>query len=161
LKKIVLSLFILISHHSFAGVVMDQISDIKKIQYPFSEVCKKSVTHETPLIEFISPKEIDCMGKKIQVLRFCDKEHAADPYFLRAVADEETKQVSCISGKRLIFKYLCAKKSDSVFCDVASLGCIEIKNQLAKRLYIVRATITKNSKGQKELNCYFDSKSEK
>lgn len=139
---------------------MDQISDIKKIQYTFAEVCKKSVTHESPLVEFVSPKEIDCMGKKVQVMSFCDKELAADPYFLRGLADEDLKQVSCVSGKRLIFKYLCAKKSDAVFCDVASLGCIEVKNQLAKRLNIIRATITKNSKGQKELNCYFDSKSE-
>ncbi len=136
----------------------DQISDLKKINYSFSEVCKKSVTHESPLIEFISPKEIDCMGKKIQVMDFCDKEQAGDPYFLRAIATEATKEVSCISGKRLVFKYLCAKKTDFVFCDVASLGCVEIKNQLAKRLHIVRASVTKNSKGQKELNCYFDSK---
>ncbi|MFY7994066.1 MAG: hypothetical protein ACOVP4_12280 [Bacteriovoracaceae bacterium] len=136
---------------------MDQISDTKKINYTFSEVCKKSVSHETPLIEFVSPKEIDCMGKKIQVLHFCDKELAADPYFLRGIAEEATRQVICISGKRLIFKYVCAKKSDSVFCDVASLGCLEVKNQLATRLYAIRATITKNEKGQKELNCYFDS----
>lgn len=150
----------MISHHSLAGVVMDQISDIKKISYSFSEVCKKSVKHESPLIEFVSPKEIDCMGKKIQVMSFCDKEQGGDPYLLRGIADEDTKQVSCISGKRLVFKYLCAKKSDSVFCDTASVGCLEVKDQLAKRLRIIRATITKNSKGQKELNCYFDSKDE-
>lgn len=150
----------MIPHHSLAGVVLDQISDIKKINYTFSEVCKKSVSHETPLIEFVSPKEIDCMGKKIQVLNFCDNELATDPYFLRGIADEATKQVTCVSGKRLIFKYACAKKSDSVFCDVASLGCLEVRNQLATRLYAIRATITKNEKGQKELNCYFDSKKE-
>lgn len=139
---------------------MDQISDIKKIHYSFIEVCKQSVTHETPLIEYVSPKEIDCMGKKIQVMNFCDKAHAADPYFLRGIADEETKQISCVSGKRLIFKYLCAKSSDKVFCDTASIGCLQVRDQLARRLNIVRATITKNTKGQKELNCYFDSKSE-
>lgn len=137
---------------------MDKITHSEKYTYTFKDLCNKSVNHPTPLIEFIDTKTIDCMGKKIAVMDFCDQMRAADPYYLRGIADEATKTVICQSGRTLDFKYLCSKRSDDVFCRLASTGCLEIKNQLAKRLNIVRGAITVNDKNQKELNCYFDAK---
>ena len=116
------------------------------------------VTHESPLIEIVSGTVIDCMGQKIDVGNFCDKEMAADPYYLRAYVDRESKEVVCHSGKKVLFKYQCVKLSDRILCDSkAQASCLQMKQKLAKRLDLVHASIIKNEKGIKELNCYFES----
>ena len=143
---------------AFSNVIQDDVSTTDKIRFSFKTVCQKMVTHETPLIEIVSGTVLDCMGKKIDVGNFCDKEMAADPYYLRAYVDRESKEVVCHSGKKVLFKYQCVKLSDRILCDSkAQVSCQQMKQKLAKRLDLVHASIIKNEKGIKELNCYFES----
>jgi hypothetical protein len=76
----------------FANVIQDDVSTTDKIPFSFKTVCQKMVTHESPLIEIISGTELDCMGKKVDVGIFCDKEMAADPYYLRGYVDKLKKE---------------------------------------------------------------------
>ena len=116
------------------------------------------VTHEAPLIDALSGTELDCMGKKIAVGLFCEKELSADPYYLRAYIDKEKREVVCQSGKKVLFKYLCVKLSDKDLCHKeAKVSCTSIQQKLAKRLDMVHSSFTKNEKGIKQLNCYFES----
>lgn len=116
------------------------------------------VPHESPLIEVVSGTELDCMGKKIDVAAFCDKAMVADPYYLRAYVDKDSKEVVCHSGKKVLFKYQCVKLADRKLCETsAKVSCEQMKQKLAKRLDIVHSSVTKNAKGIKELNCYFES----
>ena len=143
---------------AFSNVIQDDVSTTDKIRFSFKTVCQKMVTHETPLIEIVSGTVIDCMGKKVDVGNFCDKEMAADPYYIRAYVDRESKEVVCHSGKKVLFKYQCVKLSDRILCDSkAQASCQQMKQKLAKRLDLVHASIIKNEKGIKELNCYFES----
>ena len=143
---------------AFSNVIQDDVSTTDKFRFSFKTVCQKMVTHESPLIEIVSGTVIDCMGKKIDVGNFCDKEMAADPYYLRAYVDRESKEVVCHSGKKVLFKYQCVKLSDRILCDSKALAsCQQMKQKLAKRLDLVHASIIKNEKGIKELNCYFES----
>ena len=149
---------LLIPFLSFASVIQDDVSTTGKNPFSFKIVCQKMVAHESPLIEAVSGTELDCMGKKVDVSIFCDKEMAADPYYLRAYIDKEAKEVICHSGKKVIFKYQCVKISDRKWCDSnPKVACAFIKEKLAKRLDIVHTSLTKNHKGIKELNCYFES----
>lgn len=116
------------------------------------------VTHEAPLIDAVSGTELDCMGKKVEADKFCDKELAADPYYLRAYIDKEKREVVCQSGKKVLFKYICVKLSDKALCSKdAKTSCTSIQQKLAKRLDMVHSSFTKNEKGIKQLNCYFES----
>lgn len=116
------------------------------------------VTHESPLIEVASGTELDCMGKKVQVGEFCEKELAADPYYLRGFVNKDKKEVVCVSGKKVLFKYQCVKLSDKKLCDAnAKSACVFIQNKLAKRLDMVHSSFTQNDKGIKQLNCFFES----
>jgi hypothetical protein len=143
---------------SIAGVIQDDVATTDKFRFSFKTVCEKMVTHEAPLIDAISGTELDCMGKKIAVDNFCDKELAADPYYLRAFIDKEKREVVCHSGKKVLFKYLCVKLSDKDLCDKeAKVSCTSIQKKLAKRLDMVHFSFTKNEKGIKQLNCYFES----
>ena len=143
---------------AFSNVIQDDVSTTDKIRFSFKTVCQKMVTHESPLIEIVSGTIIDCMGKKVEVGNFCDKELAADPYYLRAYVDRESKEVVCHSGKKVLFKYQCVKLSDRILCEAkAQASCNQMKQKLAKRLDLVHASIIKNEKGIKELNCYFES----
>jgi hypothetical protein len=143
---------------AFSHVIQDDVSTTDKIRFSFKTVCQKMVTHESPLIEIVSGTVLDCMGKKVDVGNFCDKEMAADPYYLRAYVDRESKEVVCHSGKKVLFKYQCVKLSDRILCESkAQASCQQMKQKLAKRLDLVHASIIKNEKGIKELNCYFES----
>lgn len=149
---------LLFSILSFANVIQDDVATTEKNPFSFKYVCQKMVTHESPLIEVASGTELDCMGKKVSVSHFCDKEMAADPYYLRAYIKRETKEVVCHSGKKVLFKYRCVKSADRHLCeDEAKKSCAFIKEKLAKRLDLVHASQTKTEKGIKELNCYFES----
>jgi len=150
--------FLLIPLIAFSNVVQDDVSTINKINFSLKFVCHKMVKHESPLIEVVSRTELDCMGKTVDVGAFCDKELAADPYYLRAYVNLSAKEVVCHSGKKVIFKYQCVKLKDKKLCESsAKASCIQIKMKLAKRLDIVHSSFTKNEKGIKELNCYFES----
>ncbi len=152
------ALLIFLSTLSFAGVVRDEVSVTDKVSFSWKSVCAKMVTHESPLIEHVSGTEIDCMGKKVNVSDFCEKEMAHDPYFLRGYVKEETSEVVCQSGKKVIFKYQCVRLADKRICSqTAESSCKEIRQKLARRLDIVHQSFTKNEKGIKELNCYFES----
>lgn len=142
----------------FANVIQDDVSTTDKFSFSFKTVCQKMVTHESPLIEIASGTELDCMGKKVDVGMFCFKEMAADPYYLRGYVDKVKKEVICHSGKKVIFKFQCVRLQDRHLCEnEASKSCAYIKEKLAKRLDTVHASLTKNEKGIKELNCYFES----
>ncbi len=143
---------------SFANILQDDVAVTDKIRHSFKAVCTKMVTHEAPLIEIVSGTQLDCMGKKINVADFCDKESVTDPYYLRAYIDAATKEVVCVSGKKVLFKYQCVKLSDKNLCaQDAKVSCAFIQEKLAKRLDMVHSSIVKNEKGIKQLNCFFES----
>lgn len=141
-----------------AGVVKDEISVTDKVSFSWKSVCLKMVTHESPLIEPVSGTEIDCMGKKVNVSDFCEKELGHDPYYLRGYVAEASKEVVCQSGRKVNFKYQCVRLADKRLCgQSAEVSCNEIKQKLARRLDVVHHSFTKNEKGIKELNCYFEA----
>lgn len=143
---------------AFAHIIQDDVSVTGKERFSFKTVCSKMVTHESPLIEYVSGNEIDCMGKKVKVADFCEKQLATDPYYLRGFADESSKEIVCQSGKKVLFKYLCVKLTDKELCgSEAKKSCEVIRMKLARRLENIHASVTKNDKGIKQLNCYFES----
>lgn len=152
-------LFILLSAPLlYAHVIQDNVATTHKERFSLSTVCQKMVTHESPLIDIVSGTVIDCMGKKVKVDGFCDKEMAADPYYIRAYVDRDAKQVVCHSGRKVLFKYLCVKRSDAQYCEgKAQSRCLDLKQKLAKRLDLVHASFVKNEKGIKQLNCFYES----
>jgi hypothetical protein len=151
-------LFFILSFSLQASVIQDDVSTTEKATFSFKHVCQKMVAHESPLIEVVSGTELDCMGKKISVAEFCDKELAQDPYYLRAYIDKDLEQVICHSGKKVLFKYQCVKLAEKHLCEAsAKLSCLLIKEKLAKRLDLIHSSHTQNPKGIKELNCYFES----
>ncbi len=150
--------FLFLISISYAGVIKDDVSVIDRVLFSWKAVCTKMVSFDSPLIEPVSGTEIDCMGKKVNVTDFCEKEMAQDPYFLRGYVNEASKEVVCQSGKKVIFKYQCVRLADKRICgQTAEISCKEIRQKLARRLDIVHQSFTKNEKGIKELNCYFES----
>lgn len=151
-------LLLLFIQISFAHIITDDVATTSKTAFTFSKVCSEMVSHESPLIEIISSTELDCMGKKINVGDFCEKELAHDPYYLRAWIDQNKKEVICHTGKKVIFKYLCVKLADKELCSLpAKDACKQMQFKLARRLDLVHSSFTKTEKKIQQLNCYFES----
>jgi hypothetical protein len=143
---------------AFAHIIQDDVSVTEKSRHSFKYVCSKSGFPDSPLIEATSGTKLDCMSKKVEAGDFCDKELAADPYYLRGYIDKEKQEVVCVSGKKVLFKYLCVKLSDRELCSaLPSKACAHIKGKLAHRLDIVHSSFVTNPKGIKQLNCFFES----
>lgn len=150
--------FLLFPLLSFAHIVQDDVSVTERSRHSFKTVCNKLVTHDSPLIDVVSGTELSCMGKKVSVGAFCEKELVTDPYYLRAYIDKDSSEVVCVSGKKVLFKYLCVKISDKALCSQkAKQSCEFIQGKLAKRLDMVHSSFVKNEKGIKQLNCFFES----
>jgi hypothetical protein len=151
-------IFLFFSLVSYAHIIQDDVAVLEKSRHSLKYVCSKSGHPDSPLIEIESGTKLDCMGKKVEVGDFCDKELAADPYYLRASIDKDKQEVVCVTGKKVLFKYLCVKLSDKALCSQeAKFACSYIKQKLARRLDLVHFSFVKNEKGIKQLNCFFES----
>ena len=143
---------------SFSHIIQDDVSIIEKKHFTFKYVCNKSFPTDSPLIEVLGGTQLDCMSRKLNVSDFCDKELMSDPYYLRAYIDKNKNEVICLTGKRVIFKYVCAKLADRKLCSPTSKkACLKIQEKLARRLDVIHASFTKNEKTVKQLNCIFGS----
>lgn len=143
---------------SFAHIIQDDVSITEKTRHSFKYVCSKSGFPDSPLIEVAANTKLDCMSRKVEVGDFCEKEMAADPYYLRAYIDKDKQEVVCVSGKKVLFKYLCVKLSDKAMCSQkAEVSCAYIQKKLARRLDMAHSAFVNNEKGIKQLNCFFES----
>jgi len=149
---------LLIPFLAFGHIIQDDVSVTQKYRHSLKQVCTKMGYVDSPLIDIVSGTHIDCMGRKVEAGAFCDKELAADPYYLRAYIDREKNEVICVTGKKVLFKYLCVKLSDKAMCSQeAKVSCAHIHKKLAKRLDMVHSSFVRNEKGIKQLNCFFES----
>jgi hypothetical protein len=156
-EKVIIA-FLFVPVLSLAHIIQDDVSISERTRHSFKYTCSKSGFPDSPLIDYVSGTKLDCMGRKIEVGDFCEKEKVTDPYYLRAYVDKDKQEVVCVSGKKVLFKYLCVKASDSSMCSSEALkACTHIKGKLAKRLDLVHSSFVTNEKGIKQLNCFFES----
>lgn len=149
---------LLIPFLAFAHIIQDDVSVTEKSRHSLKQVCTKMGFVDSPLIDIVSGTQIDCMGRKVEVASFCDRELATDPYYLRAYIDRAQNEVICVSGKKVLFKYLCVKLSDKAMCSAdPKVACGHIQKKLARRLDMVHSSFIRNEKGIKQLNCFFES----
>jgi hypothetical protein len=151
-------IFYFFSTSTFSHIIQDKISVVEKKNFSFKYVCDKSFSTDSPLIEALSSIQLDCMGRKINVSDYCEKEFLDHPYYLRAYIDRNKNEVICLMGKRVLIKFVCAKLKDQKFCSMSPQNaCLEIRKKLAKSLNIVHASFIKNEKSLKQLNCFYES----
>lgn len=141
-----------------AKIIKDEVLLTDEKLFSFREVCKKLTKRDSPLITFHSVSKLDCMGKIVDVSKFCDMHTQADPYYIRAVVEKSSKQVNCKSAKRVRIKYQCDSGNDK-YCKDKEIGCYLFQEKLAKRLKTAHASII-TEQGRKILNCHFTPKNE-
>jgi hypothetical protein len=147
----------LFTNFSFAKILKDEVSLIKDTSFSFQEVCLKMTKRKAELIEMNSITALDCMGTIIDVGKFCYKQMAHDPYYIRGAVNSKSKKVICKSAKKVIIKYECYDGES--LCKDAEIGCFKLQERLAARLRLSHHSIsTLGSSGLKVLNCYFTPK---
>lgn len=140
------------SQVSNAKILKDDHYVIGEKEFSWEKVCKKLTKRDSPLIEYKSINELDCMGKSVKVIKYCDDVEAANPYFTRAIVSKNKKVIVCQSAKRVIIKWECEGATDK-YCKDIDLGCFFFKEKLARRLKLAHKSLTDG----KILNCYFDT----
>lgn len=150
--RLMACLFFLHSPLVFAKIIQDDVLLSGEEKYSYEKVCKTLTQRESPLIEYKTISSLDCMGQIVDVAKFCFKEMAHDPYYIRAVVDKEAKQVICKSAKKVQIKYECEGSNE--YCEDSEIGCFKIKEKLAVRLKITQHSVLEKGK-KRVLNCYF------
>ena len=158
LQKIIPLTFCILFFSSFvqAKIIKDDHYITGQKKFDWKQVCFKLTKRSSPLIEFKSIYELDCMGTTVNITPFCDETEAANPYYSRAIVSKTEKKVICQSAKRVVIKWECEGKKDR-YCRDSEIGCFLFKERLAKRLKLVHQSIT----DKKYLNCYFDHQQNK
>ncbi len=149
-----------ISLFAFSHVIKDDVQTTDKFIFKFGDVCSKMVAHESPPIDPLSVTTLDCMGSKVSVSEFCNRELAHDPYYIRGYISAKNNHVVCHSGKKVIFNYLCdhQEAKDKELCGAnAKVSCLKLKEKIAYRLDLVKAEKIKTEKGETQLNCSYES----
>jgi hypothetical protein len=143
---------------AFSHIIQDDVTVLERTRHSLKSVCSKSGYPDSPLVDVVSGTTIDCMGRKVEVGDFCDRELAGDPYYLRALVNADRQEVVCVSGKKVLFRYLCVQLTDRALCSrPAGDACAQIKRKLARRLDVVHAAFVNNEKGIKQLNCFYEA----
>jgi hypothetical protein len=141
---------------SHAKIIKDEHYITSSYKYSWKEACRFLTKRDSPLIAYKSVDSLDCMGKTVKVISFCDDKQVTNPYFTRAIVSNAKKQVICQSAKRVILKWECEGKEDK-YCVDPEVGCFLFKERLARRLKLVHHSIT----DKKYLNCYFEYQNNK
>ena len=151
-KACIIACLFLFSIQSFSKIIRDDHYTTGSNKYTWAQVCSKLVKHDSPLIKEAGVSQLNCMGTKVKVKKFCDLVEQANPYYTRAKVDKVSKSVLCMSAKRVVLKWQCEGKEDK-YCKDEEVGCFLFKEKLAARLKLAYSSITDN----KYLNCYFDT----
>ena len=144
------------STFSYAKILKDEVSIVDETIYSYDQVCKYLTKRESPLISYSTISKLDCMGKIVEVSKFCDEKTQDDPYYIRAVVSKEKKEVICKSAKRVHIKYECESKNDEI-CQDKEVGCYLMQEKFAKRLKTDHASLIHRGT-KKVLNCHFTPK---
>ena len=133
-------------------LLQDEKSITGETTFSFQEACKYLTKRDSPLIEVHSINQLNCMSEIKDINPFCNHKEAANPYYIRALVDKDSKRIKCLSSKRVILKYQCEGNKDQ-YCEDQDIGCFLLKEKLAVRLKAVYKNL---SKEEGILKCYFD-----
>ena len=133
-----------------------QILNSHKKIFELKEVCALSGVKETPLLEIVGMKNIDCMGKMVNVFDFCSQQFAEHEEFLRGIV--EAKKVVCHFGQRAVVQVGCSK-DDLAYCKDSLRGCAKVKRELARNLRLFHHGIAQNIQSKPtSLTCVFHAR---
>ena len=151
-KYLALSLFLVTN--TFAGLQKDHVYNAQKEIFGFQEVCKNMLNKEISLVDVDSVGQLDCMGTKVSVRKFCLKKYFQDHDFVRGYVDRKNQNVTCLKAKKVEIAYKC-KKGDEL-CREPKKGCTQLRDVLAINHVRADYKIIKKETGE-ELNCEFAS----
>jgi hypothetical protein len=89
---------------------------------------------DAPLI-MAEGTQLDCMGHKVSLKKFCQQQTAAN--FMRALANEQRREVICEHGTRGILEVACALAD----CHHPAQQCLAFKKLYAANLDLVHSGV--------------------
>lgn len=149
------------SQASFSRLLEYDVVGSDKRFFELKNVCERMGHLHVPIIEISSMNEIDCMGKKVNIIDFCLQDFKKDQKFIRGFADKKEKKIICELASRVMLKLECDSKND-MNCMDSEIGCTEYKKTLAYNLKLAQhSLLDQNDKledkkaRQKVLTCHF------
>lgn len=104
-----------------------------KKEYSFKEVCAHYKIHSAPLVEKKSPLYLDCMGTKVNAMKFCKEMHTLSPLLTRGLVSDN--KVICEKSTYVNLGIACDGKHKSL-CGEAKGSCLNLKPSFAMNMHL-------------------------
>ena len=111
---------------AFAEILKDENIITRTHRFDYAEVCEYLTKRKSPLIDYHSINQLSCMREIVSIGKFCEHKEAMNDDYSRAIVDKKSKQVLCLSSRRVIVKYKCEKEKDR-YCQSSEEGCFYFK----------------------------------
>ena len=107
------------------------------------------------LVEPLGPLQLDCMGNKVSIKKFCLKklDETKRDRFLRGYINKKLGEVVCEMGDEALVSIGCDKR-DKHFCKKPAEGCAKLKGVYAHAHEVNYHSFIKKDVDN-VLNCYF------
>lgn len=70
---------LLLAPEGWGKILALDIQGRSRLQYSYSEVCENFGHRDHTLLERVSYRQLDCMGRKVSVEQFCRDRHGLSP----------------------------------------------------------------------------------
>jgi|GEM_PF-567465 len=152
-KGFLIFLTIFTSSLSFAEVLKFDVSGYKRELYSYKLVCEKMGLKHLLMIDVIDPSNLDCMGKKVSIKKFCLQE-VGESKFLRGYINTKLSEVVCEKGNKAFLSIGCDKR-DKRYCKAPMDGCMKLGKFFAHSHKLSHHSFVEKDVDN-VLNCYFD-----
>jgi hypothetical protein len=130
-------------------------SKISRDYFDFKMVCTEMGHQHVLLASATETGDVDCMGRNVSPMEFCQKKMGSDPQFLRGLIHDKLKEVVCEKAEQATLKVACDKR-DKAYCSNAKAGCEKLQPMFAKNLKLSRYLVESNERLVDDiLSCYF------
>ena len=139
-----------------AEVLKYDITGYKRTLHTYKDVCEKFGHKELLIIDVTNPIELDCMGYKVSIKDFCQKDELPPNgvSLLRGYVNQRMSEVVCEYGKSAFLSLSCDKKTGH-YCKTAETGCSRLNDIYAYNHQLFEASVVEK-KGQKVLSCLYE-----
>ena len=135
---------------SHAAVIKNDVTGLKREVFSLKQACEKTGFIHLLLVEAKNATTVECMGRDLKALDFCQKIEGRAP-FLRGFVSASTSQVFCEYGESVSLSLSCDQEHYG-FCQNAKKGCDELRNSFAQKLELLHSSLTGIPKN---LNCHY------
>lgn len=155
------SLILVLLNFCLSSLAFAKIAEVRVLgeaeeSFELKSVCEEMGLKENLMVDIVNAHEIDCMGRKLKVVDFCQKKFPklkdqTKTFLTRSYVGLATKRVYCQRADSVLLRLVCDQEH-APYCEQPKAGCERLGAVFATQLPLVEST-----KIGTVLKCYYSA----